>query len=324
LVVDPLVRGADVPSDREASGPVVVTGGAGFIGSALVRSLQATGVQVLVVDARPCTDPAVDAITGDLRDRAVLDAIAQRRPSVVFHLAARTSVLQSVADPADVYETNVGVTQQLLEIARAVGTRAFVLASTNAVVGGTGTGVIDEDAALRPLTPYGATKAAAEMLCSAYAAAYGIAAASVRLTNVYGPRMDEKDSFVARLLRAASNGNVATIYGDGQQVRDYVYVGDAVSGLLLAWQQRLREPVVIGSGVSTSVVDLYELVRSVTGCALDAVTVEPPRGEMRAVRVDITRARSLGYEPEVDLREGLTRTWASWLIAPERDAASPR
>jgi UDP-glucose 4-epimerase len=292
---------------------VLVTGGAGFIGTALVRALAAEDVAVCVVDQRPVADSAVDVILGDLRTDAVIDAIRDWCPSTIFHLAARTSVLQSVQDPVDVYDNNVGVTQQLLEVARAVGATAFVFASTNAVAGNSTATLIEEQTTLRPLTPYGATKAAAEMLCCAYSASYGIAAAPVRLTNVYGPGMTEKDSFIARLLRAAANGSVVNIYGDGRQVRDYLYVDDAVAGLLLAWRQQLREPIVIGSGTATSVIELLELVRSVTDRPLDAVTIEPPRGEMRAVRVDLTRARECGYAPSVDLPEGLSRTWMSWL-----------
>jgi UDP-glucose 4-epimerase len=307
-----------VTTEERAAGRVLVTGGAGFIGTALVRALQAANVEVKVVDLRPSPDPNVDGIVGDLRDDHVLHAAMDRQPSAVFHLAARTSVLQSVQDPVGVFDTNVGVTQRLLDAARNVGTSTFVLASTNAVVGGAASTLIDEHSVLRPLTPYGATKAAAEMLCSAYSASYGIASSAVRLTNVYGPGMTEKDSFIARLFRAAANDTEAMVYGDGLQVRDYVYVDDVVAGLMLAWRRQVREPIVIGSGTSTSVLDLYELVRSVTGRPLGAVEIESPRGEMRAVRVDIARARGLGYEPSVDLREGLTRTWESW---PERNAA---
>ena len=265
-----------------------------------------------VVDVRPFPDPTVDGIVGDLRDDAVLATAMSRRPSAVFHLAAQTSVLRSVQDPVGVFDTNVGVTQRLLDAAREAGVSAFVLASTNAVVGRAANTLIDEASALRPLTPYGATKAAAEMLCSAYSASYGIASSPVRLTNVYGPGMTGKDSFVARLLRAAASGDDVTIYGDGLQVRDYVYVDDVVAGLVLAWKGRISEPLVIGSGTSTSVLDLCELARSVTGEPLGAIEIESPRGEMRAVRVDISRARRLGYEPSVDLREGLVRTWATW------------
>jgi len=324
LRVDAFEQGAEVATEQRATGRVLVTGGAGFVGTALVRALEHEDVAVCVVDQRPVTHSTVDAIVGDLRSDAVIDAVRNWRPSAVFHLAARTSVLQSVQDPVDVYDNNVGVTQQLLEVARAVGATAFVLASTNAVAGNSTAPLIDEQSTLRPLTPYGATKAAAEMLCCAYSSSYGIAAAPVRLTNVYGPGMTEKDSFIARLLRAASNGSVANIYGDGRQVRDYVYVDDAVAGLLLAWRQQLREPIVIGSGTSTSVIELFELVRSVTDRPLDAMTIEPPRGEMRAVRVNLTRAREFGYEPSVELREGLSRTWASWLGSVENGEPDER
>src|SRR5581483_1186451 len=133
--------------------------------------------------------PDVPMVVGDLRDPGVLDAALSCRPDTIFHLAARTSVLQSVHDPQGVYAVNVDVTQRLLEGARALGTGTFVFASTNAVVGETGGAVIDETTPMRPLTPYGATKAAAEMLCSAYASSYGIAASSIRFTNVYGHGM---------------------------------------------------------------------------------------------------------------------------------------
>jgi UDP-glucose 4-epimerase len=300
--------------DRES---VLVTGGAGFIGAALVRALTDIGAAVTVIDKRPMTRGPVDAVVADLADIDLVELIKIRRPTTIFHLAARTSVLESVQDPVGVYQTNVHLTQCLLEAARTAGTRSFVLASTNAVVGHVdATKIIDERSPMRPLTPYGATKAAAEMLCAAYSASYGLAAAPVRLTNVYGPGMTEKDSFVARLMRAAATGANATIYGDGLQVRDYVYVEDAVAGLLLAWRHRLSEPIVIGSGTSTSVVELHDLVRSVTGQPLDATRVDPPGGEMRAVQVDITRASELGYGPPVELLEGLTRTWASWQSAP--------
>jgi len=296
-----------------ASGSVLVTGGAGFIGSALVRVLRAASVPVTVVDQRPSSDPNVDMLLGDLADPALLEEIARRRPAAIFHLAARTSVLESVRDPVGVYEANVNVSQRLLETARIAGTSSFVLASTNAVVGPIdATSSIDETMVLRPLTPYGGTKAAAEMLCSAYAASYGIAAAPVRLTNVYGLGMTEKDSFIARLMRAAATGSTVTIYGDGRQVRDYVFADDAVAGLMLAWRHQLHEPIVIGSGTSVSVIELLDLVRSVTSRPLDAVHVDPPGGEMPAVRVDVSRARALGYKPSVGLREGLARTWATW------------
>jgi UDP-glucose 4-epimerase len=203
------------------------------------------------------------------------------------------------------------VTPASLKTARDAATEGFVLASTNAVVGETNGEVITERSALRPLTPYGATKAAAEMLCSAYGASYGLAATAVRLTNVYGPGMQAKDTFVVRLLRAAASRSAATVYGDGLQLRDYVYVADAVAGLLIAWTKGIGGPLVIGSGQSTSVNDVCELARAATGVPVETTHVAAPRGEMRAVRVDIAHARSCGFAPRVDLPDGLALTWAA-------------
>jgi len=295
---------------------ILVTGGSGFIGSALVSSLVAQGLPVTVVDLLPCPVDGVAAITGDLSTPDVLEAALAERPSVIFHLAARTSVLQSVHDPQGVFHVNVATTQALLEGARRIGAEAFVFASTNAVVGESGGRLIDEHSVLRPLTPYGATKAAAEMLCSAYSASYGIAACSVRLTNVYGPGMDRKDTFVVRLLRAAARGDAVTIYGDGLQQRDYLYVADAVAGFEMAWRKRVIGPVIIGSGRSTSVVELCDLGREAVGGDIATTSVAAPVGEMRAVRVDLGHARSLGYSPQVRLQEGLRLTWESLRPSP--------
>jgi UDP-glucose 4-epimerase len=302
---------------------VLVTGAAGFIGRALVHRLRESGAAITVTDVRPFRDDDVESIVGDLRDDDVVRACFEAQPEEVYHLAARTSVLQSMEDPLEVFDINVAVTQRLLDAARDTGTPSFVLASTNAVVGAVDQSVrIDERTPLRPLTPYGATKAAAEMLGSAYAASYGMAIAAVRLSNVYGPGMTEKDSFIARLLRAATTDAQVTIYGDGNQVRDYVFVDDAVAGLLLAGARGVRGPLVIASGTSTSVLEVYELVRSVTGSSLPSARIEAPRGEMRAVRVDIGRARGFGYAPRVGLKDGVTRAWHAWVSELDRASMS--
>jgi UDP-glucose 4-epimerase len=292
---------------------VLVTGGSGFIGSALVRSLRQDGARVVVADLRPSPDSEVETVLGDLTEPGRVEAAFETLPSAIFHLAARTSVVQSVHAPDMTYRVNVDVTQRLLEVARRLGVRRFVLASTNAVVGGDGVGMIDERSPLGPLTPYGATKAAAEMLCSAYAASYGMAVAAVRLTNVYGPGMAAKDSFVVRLLRAAATGQHATPYGDGQQVRDYLFVDDAVAGLRLACEREVVGPLVIGTGRSVSVLDLCRLAADAAGRPIATRPADPPAGEMRDVRVDVSRARGLGFGPALDLDEGLARTWRGLL-----------
>jgi UDP-glucose 4-epimerase len=157
------------------------------------------------------------------------------------------------------------------------------------------------------------------MLCSAYTESYGIHATSVRFTNVYGHGMGAKDTFVVRLMRAAAAARPINIYGDGLQERDYLYVDDATSALLRAAECRLTGPLTVGTGVSTSVLEVCRQTSVATGLEIASTHVEAPAGEMRAVRVDIAKARSLGYAPSVSLPEGLQRTWHA--LQPELEFA---
>jgi UDP-glucose 4-epimerase len=296
---------------------VLVTGASGFVGGAVVRTLRNTGARVTAIDqaAFPASD--VTSLVGDLTDRRVRDAAVTDGLTGIVHLAAVTSVLRSVEDPMAVYEANVAVTAGLLELARARGVGRFLLSSTNAVVGDVGSQRIREDTPLRPLTPYGATKAACEMLMSAYAGSYGMATCALRLTNVYGPGMQHKDSFVARLMKAARSGTTVQIYGDGTQVRDFVHVDDVVRGLLLAWERRWVGPLIVGAGRSVTVLEVLDTARRITGRPLPATHVPPKLGEMPAVIVDIARARGLGYDPEVTLESGMASAWADFGGDPE-------
>jgi UDP-glucose 4-epimerase len=292
---------------------VLVTGGAGFIGRRVVRTLLESGADVTVADKHPFPDGivagGVRTIRGDLRDPDIAARALRAGTDAVVHLAAVTSVLRSVEDPAGTYEMNVAVTANLLELARKHAVGTFLFASTNAVVGDVGRQVITEQTPLRPMTPYGATKAAAEMLLSSYAAAYGIGACSLRFSNVYGPGMAAKDSFIPRLMRAARSGADIDIYGDGTQVRDLVHVDDAVQGMLTAWRAGYAGPVIVASGTSGSVNDMVEAARQATGKPIPARHLPPKHGEMPAVIVDISLARSLGYEPAYDLPAGLRTVW---------------
>ena len=287
---------------------ILVTGGAGFIGSALVTALRGAGANVRIVDWHG-SDAAVPAFLGDLRDTDTVYRAVTGDLDGIVHLAARTSVLQSVKHPQETTDHNVGVTAALLERARAVGVPRFFFASTNAVTGDVGTATITEELPLRPMTPYGATKAACEMLLSGYSAAYGMQTCSLRLTNVYGPGMAHKDSFVPRLMRAALSGEYVQIYGDGTQRRDLVHTADVCAALTLAWDHQVTGPLIVGSGSSVSVLELTAAAREATGQELPAKHVEPKPGEMPAVIVSIDRARAIGYEPQVPLVEGLARVW---------------
>jgi UDP-glucose 4-epimerase len=304
---------------REAE-RVLVTGGSGFIGRAVVAAFRRRGMAVTVADREPPV-AEIDGVTylkGDLNDREVREAAVVPGTAGIVHLAARTSVLQSVEYPAETYTDNVAVTQELLELARVRGVGRFLFASTNAVVGDVGAATITEDLPLRPLTPYGATKAACEMLMSGYAGAYGMTTCALRFSNVYGPGMSHKDSFVARMMRAALSGGGVKVYGDGTQRRDLVHVDDVVGGMLSAWDSGYTGRAIIGSGLSVSVLQMIEAVRRVTGRPLPAEHVPAPGGEMPAVVVDLSRsADTIGHRPSISLDEGLATTWRYFLEQKE-------
>lgn len=293
----------------EHSSRVLVTGGTGFIGRRIVRALLEAGADVTVADLHEPAEAGVRSVTGDLRDPSVAARAVSPGTDLIVHLAAVTSVLRSVADPAGTYETNVHATAGLLELARARSVGAFLLASTNAVAGDVGAAVITEQTPPRPLTPYGATKAAGEMLLSCYTAAYGIRGAALRFSNVYGPGMQKKDSLIPRLMRAAGSDQGVQVYGNGTQVRDLVHVDDVAAGALLAWRSGTTGPLILGAGESVSVNDIILAARDVTGAALPVENVPAKPGEMPAVILDISAAQALGYKPVFDLKSGLATVW---------------
>lgn len=288
---------------------VLVTGGVGFIGRRVVGALLDAGHKVTTIDQRPHSDARVRSVVGDLREPATISQALGQGADAVIHLAAVTSVLRSMEDPIGTYKLNVDATFNLLEQSREAGVQSFLLASTNAVTGDVGTATITEQIPLRPLTPYGATKAAAEMLLSSFAGSYGLKGAALRFSNVYGPGMEAKDSFVPRLMRAARDGRGVQIYGDGTQLRDLVHVDDIVAGIMIAWKAGHNGPLILGSGESVTVNDIVDAARSVTGAEIPVEHVPAKPGEMPAVIIDISAARAIGYEPQMDLKAGIATVW---------------
>ncbi|HYZ80933.1 MAG TPA: NAD-dependent epimerase/dehydratase family protein, partial [Solirubrobacteraceae bacterium] len=245
---------------------VLVTGGSGFIGRHVVSALTADGAHVRVVDLQPHPDPSVDLVQGDIAHPEVLERAFAGGFDSIVHLAAVTSVLRSLEQPDLTFRTNVAGTHAVLEAGRAAGVTSLAFASTNAVTGPMEQPKITEDAKLRPLTPYGSTKAAGEMLMSAYTASYGLRCACIRLTNVYGPGMQAKDSIIARLMRCIRLGTTFEVYGDGSQVRDYVHAHDVVAAMRLGLtSEEWAGSTVIGSGTSLSVLEVIEAVKRVSG-----------------------------------------------------------
>jgi UDP-glucose 4-epimerase len=295
---------------------ILVTGGSGFIGRQVVRRLVERGDEAVVLDLVPHPDPEVACVVGDVADPEVVSEALTPGTGAVVHLAARTSVLESVKDPDGVFRTNVVGTQCVLEACRRERVGSFVLASTNAVVGDVGDRVIDERTDLRPLTAYGATKAAGEMLMSAYAASYAMRTVALRFTNVYGLGMQTKDSVVARLMKAALGGPPVPVYGTGGQIRDYLFVTDAVAAIELALSLPKADVLTIGAGTSVSMLELHDLAEEVTGKSIPTTPVPAKAGEMPAVVVDPGYAASLGFRLQYGLRDGLAATWENFKAYP--------
>jgi UDP-glucose 4-epimerase len=311
------------------AGRVLVTGGAGFIGSALVRRLAAAGTPVRVIDDLSIGQRAyLDGVPGELvvaslaDPRAVEAAVAGC--TAVVHLAARAGIPDSVSDPLGTFAANVTQTVHLLDAARRGGVRRFVLASSNAVLG-PHEPPADETVLPHPSSPYGASKLAGEAYVAAYAATYGIAACALRFSNAYGPRSLHKKSVVAAWLRSALGGGTLTIHGDGEQTRDFVHVDDLAGALvaaLAAPEDRVAGAVFqVGTGRETTVNELAAALGSALGRSLPVRHEAARAGDVlrNASRVDLAAER-LGWRAAVALPDGLRET-AAWFDAALRDPA---
>ena len=294
---------------------VLVTGGAGFIGSHLVDALLDRGAEVSIVDhlhrrPRPWVTAALQRDAqlhvADVRDlSAVRRAFAEARPDVVLHLAAQADVRRSVADPAYDAQVNVAGTVSVLEAAREAGACRVVLASTAAAYGDPETVPTAEDAPIAPLSPYGTAKAAAEWYLAQYTRLHGISTMALRMANVYGPRQDRHSEagVIGIFAGVAAEGGRVIVYGDGCQTRDYIYVGDVVRAWLAAADTDLTGALNVSTGIETSLLDLV----SALGLEYDHAPGRP--GEIaRSCPDPAAAAARLGWRSEVPLDEGLRRT----------------
>lgn len=295
----------------------IVTGGAGFVGSHVAAALVARGDEVHVVDdlsrGREANVP-VGATLHVADIRRPLDALfATIRPEAVFHLAAQIDVRLSVADPAADALTNIVGTIDVLEAARPHGAQV-VLASTGGAIYGECERPAAEDAVRQPLAPYGTSKLAAEEYLATWNRLYGTRHVALRLGNVYGPRQDPhgEAGVVAIFFQRIVAGAPATIYGAGTQTRDYVYAGDVAAAMVAAVGAD-GGTFNVGTGIETSVLELWEACRATAGATLEAVHAEPRLGELQRSCLDPSRAADvLDWRPRTSLADGLLATW-EWL-----------
>jgi UDP-glucose 4-epimerase len=308
----------------------VVTGGAGFIGSHLVDALAGRGDEVLVLDdfssgkrenLASALEAGVAVTELDVADaQAVLEAIEGFRPGSVFHLAAQIDIRRSMADPGFDARLNVVGTVNALEAATRAGASRFVFTSTGGAIYGEGDERPDEvpfseTARCEPFSVYGQSKLAAEGYVDFYARTRGLSAVTMRLGNIYGPRQDPatEAGVVAIFCELARDGGRPTVFGTGEQTRDYVHVADVVSALLAAEASDDRGPLNVGTGIETNVLELVERVGTAFGRDDFEPEFAPARdGEVERTFLDTTAtAERLGWRAERTIESGLAETLAA-------------
>lgn len=323
---------------------VLVTGGCGFIGTNLVKYLSNKGYRVRILDNLTTPYPiwtpdlrstpytlrtqSTELLVGDIRDCQAVKSATEGVDAVV-HLAAHTSVVESLEKPEEAWDINVNGTLNLLEACRHNRVDSFIFASSNAVVGEEDP-PIDETKIPRPLSPYGASKLAGEALCSTYYHSFGLKTVSLRFSNCYGSYAEHKPDVITRFIDWSRRGKPLIIYGDGNQTRDFVHVQDICQAIQLALiiakppelsqqtQSTLLTPETplwgevfqIASGVETSINQLAELIKATTGFQLSIIRKPKRKGEIERNYSDITKARKLlGFEPRIKLGRGLEDLW---------------
>lgn len=310
---------------------VLVTGGAGFIGSHLVERLLAEGGWRVVVvdDFNDFYDPSIKRanalpfvgrkdfrlVEADIRDRAALGQVfAEESFAAVAHLAARAGVRPSLTEPLLYTETNINGTVNLLELARAHGVRQFVFGSSSSVYGeNEKVPFAEDDPIFKPISPYAATKAAGELLCHVYAHLHGLRSVCLRFFTVYGARQ-RPDLAIHKFARLISEGKPIPVFGDGTTRRDYTYVDDIIAGVRAAidYDASLYEVINLGESRTVSLSELIALLEKELGRAavIDRQPTQP--GDVPRTFADISKARRLlGYEPRTQIEDGI-RKFVEW------------
>lgn len=312
----------------------LVTGGAGFIGSHLVDALLARGDQVTAFDdlssgsrenLADAFGAGADLVEGSILDREQVDRVAAEvRPEVIFHLAAQGEVQRSIKEPAFDATANVVGTINVIEAARRCETRRVVFASTGGAIYGEGSGIdlpARESEPALPLCPYGQSKLAGETYLGLYRRMYGLDSIPLRFANVYGPRQSPKgeSGAVAIFAELILQGQQPVVFGDGLQTRDFVFIDDIIEAILAASDSGHQEPLNLGSGVETSLLDLLREIHGASqkiapelrgpATELSPDFAQPRGGEVRRISIDPSRVReTLDWSPTTGLAEGLRQT----------------
>jgi UDP-glucuronate 4-epimerase len=317
---------------------ILVTGGAGFIGSHLIERLLGQGREVVCLDRfDPYYDVAVKRrnvqgfagkpgfrlVEGDIRDRDLVDGLLGERPNVVIHLAARAGVRPSVEQPQLYEDVNVRGTIDLLEASRRNGVAHFVFGSSSSVYGlNDNVPFREDDLDLRPTSPYAASKLAGEVYCATYNRLYGLPVTSLRFFTVYGPRQ-RPDMAIHKFVRAIDRGEPIRMFGDGTARRDYTYVDDVVDGIVRATDH--PDGCQVFNLGTTETITLRALVATIEGALGKRANLvhEPPQpGDVPITHASIARAqRQLGYRPKVTIAEGIRR-FVEWYRTDAPEAAA--
>lgn len=301
---------------------VVVTGGCGFIGANLTPLLRSHGHEVVVVDNFSHGRPAYleeasphTLIEADIRDDTAIEKAVSGADAIV-HLAARGSVVESVASPAENFSVNVAGTFSVLDAARRAGVRRMIFSSTGGALIGNAVPPVSESSLPRPISPYGASKLAGEAYCCAFASAYDMSVTALRFANVVGPMSWHKKGAVTAFFKAILGGQPIRIYGDGSATRDFLYVGDLCRGIVAALDAALPGFNVfhLASGREVSVKELAAIACEAASAPAHPIVFEPARkGEVQRNFASYELAeKMLGFRPRVTLEKAMSLTW-QWM-----------
>ncbi len=296
---------------------IAVTGGLGFIGSHLIGSLNKNNDVVIVDDQssgnieniQDLDFTKIDTNFGDIT-QIKLERIFED-VDYVFHMAAVTSVPQSVEDPIRSNEVNITGTLKVLEAAKNCGVKKLIFSSSSAVYGETETVPIDEKTLVNPMSPYAVSKATSEMYCRVYSDIYNLSTISLRYFNVFGPKQDPKSQYAAVIpifIDKLIKNESPVIYGDGEQTRDFVSVKQVVDANILAAQSNKTGSYNIGLGKSTTINKLYEMITQIMKKDIQPLYESERAGEIKHSVADISKAKNIGYSPKNDFKEELTET----------------